>query len=364
MSLINKQVLRDAALISLSTLLLLFLLNTALVYYSPEAIKLLPPQFSQSISTCYRTFFHFRGSSLEEVNFIFGDSYAEGAGDEFLASETDYGIFNKLKGEDSSALIFGRGGYGNIGTVVEFEQCFPLLAKYTSFNASLIKRYHVTFVFYEGNDLNNNLIEKDRQPNEFGYAARFFLPIFEFVYKEGLRLMRITGREIFRDETAVRPVLEDAPMSGSGIEIGLYPQAAAAELSDNEIEESVEDLFSSLDSVAMMLPDATQYMLLYLPSVATSYPLEGPIKVQSEAGREYFVTDAHRNEARSVLIRDTISRWLLQRSWGMCDTTPSLLNATKAGLAVHGPLDWKHFNKRGYDLVAAKYLDCMNRPDF
>ena len=364
MSLIKKQVLRDAAQISLSTLFLLFLLNIALVYYSPDIIRLLPPQFSQSISPCYRTFFHLRESSLEEVNFIFGDSYTEGAGDEFLSSDPDYGIFNKLKGEGSSALIFGRGGYGNIGTVVEFKKCFPLIAKYTSFNRSLIKRYHVTFVFYEGNDLNDNLIEKDRQPNDFGYELRFFLPIFEFVYKEGLRLLKSASREMFRKETVLRPVLTDEPVSGSGIKIELYPQAAAAELSDNEIEESVEYLFSSLDSVAMMLPDATHYMVLYLPSVATSYPLEGPIKVQSEAGREYFVTDAHRNEARSVLIRDTISRWSLHRSWSVCDTTPSLLNTSKAGLAVHGPLDWKRFNKRGYDLVAAKYVDCMNRAGF
>ena len=97
MSWIKKNLLLDFLLISLVSILLFSLINVAFVFFSPAVVKLMPSNFIRSISPCYRTLFHQRDGSLEHVNYVFGDSFSEGSGDEFLGNDEEYGIFNKLE---------------------------------------------------------------------------------------------------------------------------------------------------------------------------------------------------------------------------------------------------------------------------
>ena len=71
---------------SIVTLSMLMILNLAFVYFSPYLLAKLPPDISGNILSCYRTFYHsdlgeLKGDSVVET--VFGDSYSEGAGDEF-----------------------------------------------------------------------------------------------------------------------------------------------------------------------------------------------------------------------------------------------------------------------------------------
>lgn len=146
-------------------------------------MKFPPSSFTRNISPCYRTLLHQRDGSLERMNYVFGDRFSEGFGDEFFSNDEEHGIFNKLGDPGSLELIFGRGGYGNIGTLVEFKQYYQLLEKYTSLDTTLTERYHVTYVF-KWNGLNNNLVEESREVNETKYKLRFFLLLFEFAYRK------------------------------------------------------------------------------------------------------------------------------------------------------------------------------------
>lgn len=359
MSLIKKSTNRDIMTILVITFLLITLVNFTFVYYSPKIVKNLPVIVAGSILPCYRTLYHYDGKNLSQTNFVFGDSFSEGAGDEFLSSDPEYGIFNKLKDTKSSALIFGRGGYGNIGTVMEFKHCYPLLSTYTDFNTDEIIRSQVTFVFYEGNDLNNNLVEKERKFNELTYKIRFFLPVYEFMFKELRRLLKIFG-DYFNDELE-KPKNEN-PLTNNFFEAykDTYPQSAATELNDDELDKSVNLLMSSLDSIKTMLPDAYNFLLLYIPSVTSSYEINGKLKVQSYQGNEYFETTGEFNDQRSRYIREVISSYLDKNDWHFCDATSSILSLTREGIPVHGPLDWKHLNKKGYHAVAYAYSKCLD----
>jgi hypothetical protein len=361
MSWIKKNSLRDLVVIALVSILLFGLINVAFVYFSPAVVKLMPSNFVRNISPCYRTLFHHRDGSLERVNYVFGDSYSEGSGDEFLGNDEEYGIFNKLEDSGSTELIFGRGGYGNIGTLVEFEKCYPLLEKYTSIDTSLTERYSVTFVFYEGNDLNNNLVEEGRDVNEVKYKLRFFLPLFEFAYNEMRGVVRSAYRKIksWIVPSASSPDRE-LPLTSSGIQIGLYPQSAATELSIAELTMSLSIVSSVLEQIHERLPDAENYTLLYLPAVASSYSFENELRVQSYSGRNFFLTTNDFNRQRHQTIVKHLRQQISNMRWFMCDITPGILVQTEQGIPVHGPRDWKHFNKIGYRIVANAYMECLN----
>ena len=358
MSWINKQQIKDLLLICMVTFVLLTVVNVLFAYHSPRFVKLLPTKIVSKISPCYRTLYLHDGESLEYSNFVFGDSFTEGAGDEFLMSDPEFGIFNKLANAKSSELNFGRGGSGNIGTVVEFKECFPLLLNYTTWNKKSIDRYDVTFVFYEGNDLNNNLVEEQRQFNTLKYRIRFFLPIYDYI--------RLTLKDLFlvmdqsgSDSSLKHNAPKMQPTTLSGIKIGKYPQAAAVELTEEELMHSLHILKNSMINIQNLLPEARSYRLLYLPSVLTSYKFDGPIRVQSEKGDDYFETNATLNAINSKKIRATVNAYSKKLGWVFCDTTSNLVNQSDEGIPLHGPQDWRHFNKKGYSAVSRTYESCF-----
>ncbi len=361
MSWINKRIIYDFLIISLISVFLLTLVNFFFVYYSPILIKILPSQVTRSISPCYRTLFHHDQESLEKTNFVFGDSHSEGMGDEFLDGDNEYGIFNKLQNISTSELIFGRSGYGNIGTSVEFEQCYSLLSTYTKLDTSVIDKYDVTLVFYEGNDLNNNLVEINSDVNKLKYNLRFFFPIYDFAYRENIRVAKILYRRLMNTtikSASNKPMLY--PVTTSGIQLDRYPQSAATELSSIELDKSLSILFLALENIKRVLPEAESFTILYLPSVVSSYLFEGEIRVKSYSDdSEYFTTDKEFNSNRHDLILDLIKSEAQTAGWYVCNTTPNILKYTNNGIAVHGPRDWKHFNKAGYTLIVQAYKDCL-----
>jgi len=360
MNWISKKFLIDLLLIGVFSILIFSAINALFVYYSPSIVKLFP-NLAGSISPCYRTLFHKKNGSLEYVNYVFGDSYSEGAGDEFLNNDKEYGIFNKLEDAGSTELIFGRSGYGNIGTLIEFKQCYPLLTKYTSLDASLPEHYQVTFVFYEGNDLNNNLVEEEKEINGTIYKIRFFLPLYEFAYRKMRSLAvsayrKITNLIKLKSEEIVR----DFPVTSSGIQFEVYPQSAATELSNKDFKKSLSIVSSVLEQIHERLPAAENYILLYLPAVASSYSFENELRVQSYTHEGFFSTTNEFNLQRHKAIVNGLRQLTSNSGWFVCDTTPDILAQTEQGIPVHGPRDWKHFNKIGYGIVANAYEVCLN----
>lgn len=358
MSWISKEKIKVFSSICAITIVLLTISNLLFAYYSPKFIKLLPTKIISKISPCYRTLYLHDGESLGYSNFLFGDSFTEGGGDEFLMSDPKFGIFNKLINTKSSELNFGRGGYGNIGTVVEFKECFPILLNYTTWKNKSIHQYDVTFVFYEGNDLNNNLVEEQIQINRLKYRIRFFLPIYDYIRLtlEDLFVMMDQLRSHSSETSNASKIL---PTTLSGIKIGKYPQAAAVELTDQEMLHSLNILQDSMINIQNSLPKALSYRFLYIPSVVSSYQFKGPIRVQSEKGENYFEINAKLSTLNSKKIRAAAHGFSKKLGWGFCDTTSNLTKQSDKGIPLHGPRDWNHFNKKGYSVVSQTYESCF-----
>ena len=112
----KKRLFKNLFYISLNTFLLFILLNILFMFFSPKLIKIMPHDFVKHISSCYRTFYHqdFKNfDNNDDVHLFFGDSYLEGAGDEFLNNDPNFGFLNKIS-KSGKNIVFGRSGYGII----------------------------------------------------------------------------------------------------------------------------------------------------------------------------------------------------------------------------------------------------------
>jgi len=340
--------------------------NLAFAYWSPIFLKFTPTNVARSINPCYRTIMHQafqpEKSSASDTEIVLGDSYSEGAGDEFLVSARDYGIFNKLETVDRHFLIYGRGGYGNRGTVVEFERCSRLLNGATVFNlASLDAVSDVSFIFYEGNDLDDNIIEEMHQSDSFIYSLRFAFPFVEMFYLK-LRSVLSSLNSGSQLKDSFSPDIQIAhPVTKRGIEFPIYPQGPATELSSEETIKALRILRKSIHQIKALLPNEVRYKFLYLPSVASSYEWSGSIPLQSYFGEPYKLVSSSLIKERSDHLRSAIKRLVEEAGWEFCDATDAIREVTSKSISVHGPRDWKHFNKVGYSVVASSYKQCFLR---
>lgn len=325
----------------------------------------MPTDFVRETSICYRTLFHrhktdyVTGSQYIEV--VFGDSYSEGMGDEFLNGESNYGLFNKLAEVDRNIVLFGRSGFGSIASAAEDIRCGRLLSNFTNYNYSRQSVTHITFLFYEGNDLNDNLRELANTSDDLVYNLRFMFPLFEYLYVKlrgyGGRLIRLGYNSELISDAAGSPQ-KLLPVSDSGILIGKFPQSAATELTENEVTLSINTLESSLAQISRRYPNANK-QFLYIPSVASSYDFKGPMRVESNYGRNFSVTSGSTNFLRSLDIRSRVELLTTKAGWRFCDSTNEVLYFTRQGLPAHGPLDWRHFNETGYTALKNAYLACF-----
>jgi hypothetical protein len=306
---------------------------------------------------CYRTFLYdnlaTNDSSREKV-VVIGDSYSEGMGDEFLANEDRFGLIRKLDTEVTDYIVAGRNGYGSLGAYNEASACLPFLGAWTSWDYNEDQISKVMMIFYEGNDLNNNLVESERMSFDQDLTAKrklqLLLPIFQLI-QTAIRQLIYRFEE---PETIEKRVVN---ITKFGVEIPVFAQAAATELTD-------EQLVKSLDLVKEVLKKLRHKFLnakiefLYLPSLGSSYKFE-TIKIQTYQGGSTLVSEEE-NYSRNKFIREELKRYCENvADCGFCDSTEKIRSYTSSGVAVHGPRDWKHFNKKGYELVKSQYLSCF-----
>lgn len=359
-----KNYARDFFAIGITTVILFVFVNFAFVYFSPMLVPLLPVDFVRGVSKCYRTLYHTNFSESDyskSYEIVYGDSFAEGYGDEFIKGDEYYGIFRKLDDVvDREFMIFGRGGYGSMGSLVEAQRCFPLLEKFTLLSIPNSRLERATYVFYEGNDLNNNIEQLGHKSSSFQYNLTFYFPLFHYSYVKFRRIVSKTVSWSARHkvDNSTMHVEPAYPESDSGVKLGLYPQAAAVELTEQEIVISLEVLETSMESITKQY-QGLKLQFLYLPSVASSYRISGSFPAQSYKGLRYAMTSGEANIMYSRRIRQEVIDISTRLGWEFCDVTDSIVEKSSQGVALHGPVDWKHFNKEGYSIIKSSYLHCF-----
>ena len=376
--------LKEFFIISCVTIFLLFISNILLIIFSPVVFN--QKYFSRTVmgflDPCYQTFYHnTHDGKFKDWIAVLGDSNAAGAGDEFIEGKEEYGIFHKLrKRTNDNYLVFARYGYGNLRAVKEMKLCVGLINQ-TPFLPIIDDPKEIIFLFYEGNDLDNNWahlsFKKTKSLKKFMESEfhdlwkrriRFYLPLFDILrHSPSLfisSLKRFSHYAIGeKNYNRISNVLKS---QGSSIMsrkkwkknhvkflktknfFPIRPQSAAMELKD-DIDKALDVTFAAISDLKNNF-DSMKITIIYLPSVVTSYNWEEPISIHIYQSKgELLITNVE-NKIRSLFIRNSIRDFAKLKNLIFLDMTDVIKKAGE-GNFIHGPLDYNHLNYKGYKLV-------------
>ena len=149
-------------------------------------------------------------------------------------------------------------------------------------------------------------------------------------------------------------------MNGKKVELPTHLQAPPKfgltefdkklEITEQFIELSMFIFEESVARLASFFPQS-KIKIIYIPSTVSSYDI-----VSSHIHFRGLVQHIHIGETAlaertHINLCKTIKRFAGFRKFSFVNTTKSLRQATLSGF-VHGPVDWDHFNKRGYQVLS------------
>jgi hypothetical protein len=328
---------------------------------------------------------------------IVGDSYAQGAGDWLL--EVDHGrnpphnvthLLHERLGRD--VITFGASGAGSLRGLVA-EPVSQLEFANASVHFDLAAPDAFVVLFYEGNDLNDNIrdlslryeggaepgssldpgafrrfmdekiVEEDPlfiEAGSFAWYDNFFLADFAY------RAIRRVARVALRGEEAYAPPppewhagpINSALVGGKVVDIPDVLQGPALELTDAEIELASQVFGHSLEFLCERFPDS-DVGVVYMPSPLSSYRLaSATASTQTYHGRDE-VYPASLVVERSDAIARSIREMTESRGCAFVDARERLRRESAETL-IHGPKDWKHYNRTGLEALTDAVLEVLS----
>jgi hypothetical protein len=334
---------------------------------------------------------------------LMGDSYAVGLGEWYQSvnkwKNPDFAsqhILHKRTGKD--VITFGQGGVGSLGGMVAKPiNGFRYLDSTVFF--SIDKPEIILVYFFEGNDLNNNFEEIERRFREEEkcdmkelYDKAYFRKFIEeviidkdsayakeiksfrwydnLVFLKFMRnmissdLKKVMGKRVKNkeeDEEKLEQVkhgkkifaeaqINRVLVNGNEVVVPDSLQSPALELTEEEIELSLYVFEHSLDYMRQFFK-GSKIFVVYIPSPLSSYDLASDkVSIQTYHGRNriYKALDVAKN---NNLISSRIKKITEENNCVFINTTEAIRNASRKKL-LHGPKEWKHFNKDGYTVFS------------
>jgi len=323
---------------------------------------------------------------------LFGDSYALGYGDWLLNADHNKNtsfhsahVLQELTGKD--VVSFGKSSRGSIGSIV--IQPIKKLSYINNLLLFELPNPHTALIyFYEGNDLTDNLKRlrrkySDKYDSGRIYDQEYFKTFIDdsvnrrtsfnffknFIF--GRFIFGIIGNNIgslFYQHEEKRDSLND-PLPDLTIETNIikkgsetvnlppFLQGPALGFDSDQMKLSLYVLDQSLDYIKCYLKE-TQFFVVYIPSVLSSYTITSHYVSESKAGNRVFPTeDVYK---KSSYIAAKVKE--LSENNGMCfiDIRDNFRDATKNEI-IHGPNDWEHLNMKGYQLLARSVYEGLKR---
>lgn len=292
---------------------------------------------------------------------IVGDSYAEGAGDAFLENSYDYSLGHYLKKMTNSSYAIAANSDSDITTQLFLIEKI-IEGKFSpsiQFNHKINNNSEILMTFYEGNDIEDYFINKrikksEKIKNIYLNPINKFFPIIYFIRKISFKMPSIKRNKYQPNKICIKKeCIRIGPM-----------QSASAELSKEQIKESINFTVSRIKE--FKAKHRKSMCLVYIPSPATIYSLENIHFQQYGNGilNKDGITSSKENKKNSLYIRKLLKQQLNSTQIGFIDSTNYLSSAVKLNY-IHGLKDRKHFNAKGYKLLAryvSKQLNtCFNR---
>ncbi len=317
---------------------------------------------------------------------IFGDSYAVGDGDWVRTANAwlnrpfaSQHLLHQKLGRD--VIVIGKPGTGSVGSLIvrpiNFYRYLNSTLFYQFENPKIILAY-----FYEGNDLNNNLYGLRKNfPDDYdinqiynrGYFknifADFFIQndslgqraksfrwhdnLFFFEFIKTIFLKRIMFRQYqgksdqeVWNSSGINKVL----VKGEVKSIPDYLHGPALELSDDEINLSLYIFKESLAYLSNLFLKA-KIFVVYVPSVLSCYQIVSPKVSIHTYQSENHIFSSEMVVQRSNLIGNKIKQITEAQGLTFIDAR-KVIKKSSEDKFIHGPVDWRHFNRNGYEALA------------
>jgi hypothetical protein len=413
----SKLLLLAVSLVSI-WFLLEFVLFPFLIPFTPLRLHSYIPQEIRILAQSSK-----RSAVPQDYVGIIGDSYAQGLGDWLRATDPDTNgpfhsahVVHELTGRD--VITFGSGGAGSyaaVGKLISWLRYFELSRRY-----ELAPPKTVLMYFYEGNDLHDTLFELSalsilredpsvvpdlmagglkvlqlldrRLPAVVSDARMYDESYLDSLMTAGLRLVQPRYREtdalplldelgfsrflaaalvveiprLFRmapDSTGwptfKRPDLEIlVRVDGDVVAIPGYLQSPGIELTPVETDLALHAFEQSIRFLRSHLV-SSELCIVYIPSPITCYELVSA-EVSVTSMRDQLVFPSATVLERSRVIQNRIEGISRRNEIGFVDAQPAIRSAAKYQL-VHGPEDWRHFNRAGYTALAETAVGCLER---
>lgn len=390
----GKQFLVNGLLLLGSVLLTFLLLEVAVERYF---ITQTPLKFYFALSDGARILAQSskRGRLPENYLALVGDSFAQGKGDWLLEADPNRNspfhsahLLQQRTGQD--VITFGKGAAGSVrGLVTEPIAKYEFLKDHV--DGSLQPPQRILAYFYAGNDLTDNLkhLESAFLPHHDA-AAIYDDAVMDDFLREQLRDRRGAGpfpalptnsgwllKAAFKVITNQAQPVRDDEVAPAGTTAGgtttralvdgretFLPdglQAPGLELSDSQVSDMVRVYQASLAYLHRYFAGSAM-TAVYIPSTLEVYDIASPevSHVQRLPGKADApsVRIASRKSLRrrsDVLCRQVRSAALAAGA-GFIDARPALRAAARRRL-IHGPRDWNHLNKAGYEALTSAILD-------
>lgn len=336
-----------------------------------------------------------------------GDSYAMGLGDGYYhaadKARARYGCAAFIQQDTGKDVIsFGSAGNGSIAGIVT-EPLSTLAYWQASARAHLPAPDTLLVFFYEGNDLNDNVeyLEKiGKKYQAFDNTRindhKYFQPYIkqaalnqDALYQRSqylhwydeLYLAKFIWRSVAPLITKLKSQLipsaqaaERSPLNPPGrfewtepgtlnqviindaiVQLPDTLQGPSMDLTEAEKNLALVSFREALYFLKNHLPD-TQLVVVYIPSVITTYDIRSSqVSVQSHARRQQFIYNTPAVKQQSDEIAQQIQTLSEAEQIPFIDARPVVRRASQTNL-LHGPLDWNHFNDRGYQALADAIL--------
>ena len=380
--------------------IILFILMMELVF--PKILHKLPLPFYLGLGKDYKILGQYHKKSVIPVDYIaiVGDSHALGSGDWYLQvvkkhklTQGDYHsahiLYNKT-GRD--VLSFGALGSGSLRGLVlkpiSYFKHFNLLRDF-----ELKQPKEILVYFFEGNDLSDNLMDiYSHYRDNYDMARLYDHEYFKtFIEKEILSTDRIyrgevpyknwlfsrflvesVGDNIYNEikrgikkfkqvspnfSGKVSPTNSDiAKVGGKELPIPHSTQQPALNLNEEQTRQAIYVFEQSLKYMAGFFNES-KVTIVYIPSPISVYKWASPtITIVGGTLSPVGVTPVVRVYQRSDEIFEQIKTIAEKYNHPLIDTRP-LLRATALKEPVHGPRDWYHPNKKGYEAIAQGILE-------
>ena len=396
---------------NLALLLTSFLLMLVLgEWLFPKFLEKLPLRLYGSIDKNLRILAQSSKKSLlpNEYIAITGDSYAIGVGDwlaevrkkSFLGSP-DYSPAHMLyKKTGIDVVSFGQGGVGSFRGIWK-----ETITQFLYINS--IKDYHLSppkyllVFFYEGNDIYNNFAlvtefqSTEKEIEDKTKLARFddFLNVkhkevqsgnYERSFWKNMLFTRsilngisnlveeLTASNKYQKvyfsypKTPINVALIDEKKVPLPMHLQAPPVLYLNEfekkegLTDKTLEEGVYVFKKSLAQLVVFFPKS-EIKIVYIPSPLSSYTIISPIVSYRGWMQVNNFIEATVIKKRHMELCKTIQSITLAHNISFINTTKSLKEAGSKEF-IHGPIDWDHFNKRGYEALSTDIAEVFLKP--